>query len=291
MTKHKVGIIGCGFVGTAVSVGFEAVLKDKIEIREHDKYKPTESLETVVSKSDILFVCLPTPMNFETGECDTSIIETEVANIVKIAKKRKTIVIKSTVPPGTTSRLQDAHTAHDFVFNPEFLREKTFIQDFIDQDRIVLGYDTLDLNEKLANLYEDFAMKQKNAAEIVKCASSEAEMTKYVGNCFLATKVAFFNEIYEICKSAGIPYENVIKIVAMDNRIGASHTKVPGHDGQKGFGGSCFPKDLNSLIYFAKDHELDPMILETVWTKNLMVREQYDWEKLAQVNGNYEKKK
>jgi UDPglucose 6-dehydrogenase len=288
--KHKIGIIGCGFVGSAVSTGFQHFFSEsQMQILEHDKFKPTDSLDSVVNKSEILFICLPTPMNFETGECNLSIIETEVENINKIAKKRKVIVMKSTVPPGTTARLQEKYPKHVFVFNPEFLREKTFIQDFIEQDRIILGYTGIEGFEKLDSLYEDFTLFQKVPADIVKCMSSEAEMTKYVANCFLSTKVAFFNEIYEICKAAAIPYETVVKLVILDKRIGDSHTNVPGHDGLKGFGGSCFSKDINALMSYAKDLNIDPMILETVWTKNLLVREEYDWEKLSQVNGKYGK--
>lgn len=292
---HKVGIIGLGFVGTAVETGLQSVADIKI----YDKYKPSDSLEDVVNGSDILFVCLPTPMDQNTGMCDTSIIEQEVDNIVKVAKTKKTIVIKSTVPPGTTQKLNLKYKRkHIFVFNPEFLREKTFIQDFLDQDRIILGYESsypTDIGNfdvfihKLDKLYADFTKTQKKSAQIVKCPSAIAEMAKYIGNCFLATKVMFFNEMQEICKAANIDYNAAASLACMDNRIGWSHTKVPGDKGLYGFGGSCFPKDMNALIYFAKQHDIDPMIIESVWTKNLLIRQEYDWEKLAQVTGEYDK--
>ena len=138
--KHKIGIIGCGFVGSAISTGFETLLGDKIEIREYDKYKNTESLEGVVNNSNILFIALPTPMDFETGKCDTSIIENEIKHIVDIAEEQKIIVIKSTVPPGTTQRLNLKYNRkHIFVFNPEFLREKVAYRDFLRPDRHIVG--------------------------------------------------------------------------------------------------------------------------------------------------------
>lgn len=287
----KVGVIGVGFVGTAVSTGFEAVLGDKIEIREYDKFKNTESLEEVVKHSSVLFVCLPTPMDFDTGKCDTSIVEDGIREIDGI-QKGKYIVIKSTVPPGTTKRIAKQFPYQTFIFNPEFLTEKNFIKDFIEQDRVLLGY-TTDIvlrPDKVYSLYEEFFKQRKSPTRIYIADSSVCEMTKYMGNAFLSTKVSFCNEMKEICEASNINYEEVADLVALDKRIGYSHMKVPGHDGKHGFGGSCFPKDISALIKFAKDHEIDPMIVESVWTKNLLIREEYEWEKLAQVNGQYEKK-
>jgi UDPglucose 6-dehydrogenase len=291
--QHRVGVIGVGFVGTAVSVGLETVLGDAVEIREYDKYKDTESIDSVVNNSDIVFICLPTPMN-EDGSCDASIVMGGVREVAAYAKKRKTIVIKSTGPPGTTAFLRKEHPEHTILFNPEYLTEKSFIDDFIKQDRIIIGLDTTKpmQAQKLHELYTDFVAKQRNPKLTVihECDSTVAEMAKYVANSFLATKVMFFNEVYEICKSAGISYEDTVGIACLDKRIGTSHTKVPGDKGLFGFGGSCFPKDINELIYFAKQHDLDPMVIETAWTKNLMIRQEYDWEKLAQVTGAYKKK-
>ena len=287
---HKVGIIGLGFVGTAVETGFQSIADIKI----YDKYKPSDSLESTVKNSNILFVCLPTPM-LESGECDISIIEKEIDNIASIASKSKIIILKSTVPPGTTDRFQDKYPKHTFIFNPEFLTEKNFINDFLEQDRIILGTSNIMKDShnknilKVYKLYDDFIKTQGKPATIFDTSCKIAEMIKYIANCFLATKVMFFNEIYEICKAANIPFEDAVGLACMDERIGQSHSKVPGPDGQLGFGLSCFPKDLNSLMFFAKQLDVDPMILETVWTKNLLVRKEYDWEKLAQCNGNYTK--
>jgi nucleotide sugar dehydrogenase len=286
---HRIGIIGHGFVGVATESGLQRI--PDIEIRIYDKYKDTESLDAVVEYSDVLFVCVPTPMNFETGECNLSIVEEVVSKINEISPG-KSIVIKSTVPPGTTARLAQKYPRQNFVFNPEFLTEKNFVQDFINQDRIILGSACYfpGFDSEVFYLYKDFTKTQEKPANIKVTTSSVAEMVKYMGNCFLATKVAFCNEICEICQSLNIDYKQVYDLVSLDTRIGPSHMKVPGHDGKHGFGGSCFPKDLNALIHIAEEQGIDPLVLETVWTKNLLVREEREWEKLAQVTGKYEKK-
>lgn len=265
-----------------------------VEVREYDKFKDTESLESVVNNSHILFLCLPTPMN-EDGSCNTSIIEEVVGEIIKVAKKKKCIVIKSTVPPGTTKAFQEKYLdkGHDFAFNPEFLMQATFIDDFINQDRVFLGWTGKDPQsyELLNGLYEEFTLKQKIPAKIVNTTSKQAEMAKYIANSFLTTKVVFFNEMFQICNAAGIDYDKVIDLVKLDKRIGVSHMKVPGPDGQMGAGGPCFPKDTNAIIAFAKQIGVDPLVLEAVWTKNLLIREKHEWEELAQSNGRYDRKK
>lgn len=281
--KYKVGIIGLGFVGSACEVGFSQV-KD-CEVIGYDKYKPSNSLATVVDESNILFLCLPTPMN-EDGSCNTSIIEEVCEKINKLAKKSKTIVVKSTVPPGTTQKFSEKYKNHLFVFNPEFLTEANFIQDFLNQDRIILGYCNDCLPDKdsfadfLESFYCDFTKTQKNPAKIYITRSQEAEMLKNATNAFLAVKIAFCNEIYEICKQINIDYDSVVDLLKLDKRIGTSHMKVPGPDGQFMFGGKCIPKDLNSLINVARQLGVEPLVLDTVWSKNLLLRQNYDWEQI-----------
>ena len=107
--------------------------------------------------------------------------------------------------------------------------------------------------------------------------SDESELVKYTANCFLATKVMFFNEICKLSNSLGIDYDQVMRGVLSDSRIGKTHTQVPGPDGDYGFGGTCFPKDINALMRTMKDYLVDPRILEAVWEDNLSVREDWDW--------------
>lgn len=283
---HKVGIVGAGFVGTACEIGFQHVA----EINIYDKFKDTEPLQFVVDKSDILFICVPTPTDFETGKCDTSIVESVIQEIHEIADSPKCIVIKSTVPPKTTEKLQEKYDKHVFVFNPEFLTERNFIDDFKNQNRIILGCKYGRTNKdspyrKLTSLYASFIAKQNQNSgiyftKIIECTPDEAEMLKYISNTFLATKVAFFNEMFEICKASEIEYDNVTAMLGYDDRIGLGHTQVPGSDGQFGFSGKCFPKDLNALMFFAKENGVDPLIMESVWAKNLLIRDKHDWESI-----------
>ncbi len=289
--KHKIGVIGAGFVGTAVETGLQSVA----EVRVYDKFKSSESLYDVVNNSDVLFVCVPTPME-DSGHCDTSIVEEVCHDISRVAKERKAIVIKSTVPPGTTQMISNfLQGEHSVMFNPEFLTEKNFIQDFLEQDRIYIGCakecKSGDV-AKVLNLYEDFIKTQKEPAFLGETASAEAaELLKYATNAFLSTKVMFFNEIYNICENLNIDFEEVRATMVMDKRIGNTHTQVPGPDGNRGFGGKCFPKDISGLIALARDNDYEPLVIDTVWSANLLMREEYDWEEIkgATTDCAYEK--
>ena len=136
-------------------------------------------------------------------------------------------------------------------FNPEFLTEANYILDFKYQPLIVIGTDHDGLYNIIYDLYYDFNLKVNNNSQIVSGRTNEVEMFKYVANCFLATKVTFLNEIYQLCEATGIDYNNVANLAKMDKRLGSSHWRVPGPDGKLGFGGSCFPKDSNALAHFA----------------------------------------
>ena len=275
---HKVGCIGAGFVGTAVELGLESVA----EIRIYDKYKDTESLYSVVNNSDVIFICVPTPMDSE-GYCDTSIVEEVCCEVSSNATSRKSIVIKSTVPPGTTQGISKyLQGKHGLMFNPEFLTEKNFLNDFLEQDRIFIGPADECAEEdvsKVTALYESFVATQKTPASINKLdTAATAELLKYATNSFLATKVMFFNEIYDISNAVGVDFNSLTAAMKMDERIGKSHMAVPGPDGLRGFGSKCLPKDISALIELAGDFDLNPMVLDTVWSKNLLIREKYDWE-------------
>lgn len=243
----KVGVIGKGFVGNAVYENF----KDKFEVGVYDivESKKTHNFDELVEQFDYLFVCVPTPMS-DSGECDISLVEEVVANISKI-RKDKTVIIKSTVLPGTT-QLLSAKYGLNIAFNPEFLTEANSIHDFKYQPLIVVGADQQDLLEKVWQLYHQYITKTGGYMPLMKsCKSNEAEMFKYLANCFLATKVIFANEFKLLCDKLNIEYNNVADIARLDSRLGATHWSVPGPDGKMGFGGSCFPKDTSALISFA----------------------------------------
>ena len=281
MSDITLGIVGCGFVGSSMRTG----LCEKNKVETYDKYNQELStvndLEGLVSKSNILFVCLPTPMR-QDGSCDISLVEQTVFEIDKLTATNqcndKIVVIKSTVPPGTTYRLQQETSQFiDVIFNPEFLTEANHIEDFKNQKRIVLGGDNCKESlEKIKTMY----MKQFPEVPYVICGSLEAEITKYFCNCYLATKVSFANEMRQLCDSLNADYNRVVEASVYDTRIGTSHFSVPGPDGKRGFGGSCFPKDVNAMIYMMDEVGVKPQVLRAVWEKNLEVRPEKDWEKL-----------
>ena len=268
----KIGIIGQGFVGTAVREG----LKQHYDIHTYDlKEKCTcESILELVDESDVIFVCVPTPMK-KDGSCDISIVESVIDEIEDVDISGKIVVIKSTVPPGTTERLNKKYKNISVVFNPEFLTEANFIEDFKNQDRIIIG-GIRPASTKVRQLF----YKAFPNAHIIKTSSTIAEMVKYTTNCFLSTKVSFANEMKQICDKIDVDYDKVIEYATYDERLGKSHWSVPGPDGHYGFGGSCFPKDINALIRFSNDLGLWLHTLMGAWHTNCDVRPEEDWKEL-----------
>ncbi len=267
----EIGIIGQGFVGNAIYQKFKNYYDVKtfdIKGRIH-----CNSEENIVMNSEIVFICLPTPMNKDYS-CHTDIVEDAIKRIYKI-KTAKIIVIKSTVPPGTVKEWNIKYPEIDIVFNPEFLTEANAIQDFENQTRIILG-GPRKAATKLKTIYSKVFPK----STIVKTDSTYAEMVKYVTNSFLATKVAFANEMYQICEGLDVDYDKVIEYATYDERLGKSHWNVPGPDGDFGYGGHCFPKDVKALIALATDLDLSPRILTATDNKNNDVRENRDWENM-----------
>jgi len=269
----KIGIVGQGYVGTAIKVGFEP----HYELETYDKFdgdKSTCDLTELVETCEVIFVCVPTPMN-EDGSCHTDIVESVIKEIDTYANGLQIVVIKSTVPPGTTDRLDKKYDGVNVIFNPEFLTEANFVEDFKNQDRIILGGVRKGTN-KLRQIYS----KVFPTAHIIKTGSKTAEMVKYMTNSYLATKVSFANEIYQICQKIDIDYDKVVEYATLDERLGKTHLSVPGPDGDLGFGGHCLPKDLNALITFAQNLDLEPIVLETINWVNDKYRKNRDWEKM-----------
>ena len=268
----KVGIVGQGFVGSAIREG----LKSFHNVLTYDR-NPAKTmavtLDQVVNHGEIIFVCVPTPMRI-SGECDTRILENVVHEIDEIASKiksnTKTVVIKSTVPPGTTSRLDEKYKNIDVAFSPEFLTEANSFDDFKNQSRIIVGGTGA---KKVKQMFR----KPFPKIPIVITKSDTAEMVKYFINCFLASKVIFANQMYDICESTGIDYDKVCEYALLDKRIGSSHLAVPGPDGDTGYGGHCFPKDITAMIYYAEDFLVDSSFLRQVKKSNTTYRKNKDW--------------
>jgi len=271
----KIGILGQGYVGLAIKVGFQPYYSDLNYFDKFYKRKSSvKNLEKLVNCSDIIFICLPTPMK-KSGQCDTSIVRKEIGKINGFSNEKKIIVIKSTVPPGTTSDIDNENENIDVIFNPEFLTEANFLEDFKNQNRIILGG-----NKNPVDILKRVYLKVFPNTEIIKTDSKTSEMIKYLTNTFLATKVSFANEMKIICDKSNVDYEKVVQYALYDERLGKSHWSVPGPDNKLGFGGSCFPKDINALIYFAISEGVNPEVLKSVWATNLKVRPEKDWEKL-----------
>ena len=178
--------------------------------------------------------------------------------------------------PGSTQYFSEKFPKLNFVFNPEFLTEKNANYDFVNQSRIILG-GKKELTSKVAQLYN---LRFDNSIPIIETNFETAEMIKYMNNCFLATKVSFMNEMKMLADKSNVDWKVAVNGFALDKRVGSSHLDVPGHDGKLGFGGSCFPKDIQALIHYAKSLDVNVDTLIGVWKTNLKVRPEKDWEKL-----------
>lgn len=269
-----IGIVGQGFVGSAIKAGLEDFYP--IKTYDIDSEKCNSTLEGLVKESTIIFQCLPTPMK-QSGECDLSIVFESANNINNLCSgsEDKILIIKSTVPPGTTRIINEKCKNIDVIFSPEFLTEANSFGDFKNQSRIILGG-----FRPATTVVKMMFRKAFPQIPIVKTSAEIAETVKYFTNCFLASKVIFANEMYQICKSLSIDYDKVTEYALHDNRIGKSHLQVPGPDGDFGFGGHCFPKDLKSIIYEALKNGVEPTFLKEVNSKNNELRSDRDWERM-----------
>jgi len=257
---YKVGIMGIGMVGGALKEYFN---KKNLKPFLYDNGKNLGSLEEI-NQADIIFICVPTPFNKEKG-FDLSFVEKACQNI----KGEKIIVIKSTVLPGTTGKLQEKYFQHKFLFSPEFLTEATAKQDMECPDRQILGYtkESRDIAENVLQILPSAPFKKIIPA-------TEAEMVKYFSNTWFSTKVVFVSQIYKLCKKIGIDYEIVRECAAADKMVGPSHLDVH-HKGYFGYGGKCIPKDIRALIQLANEQGLDFMLHKTVEEiNNQLMKEQ-----------------
>jgi UDPglucose 6-dehydrogenase len=243
MVKNfKIGIVGVGVVGGAVKNYFE---KRGFKLLLYDKGKKMGAMNEV-NKADIVFICVPTPY-LEGKGFDLSCVKETCNGLLG----KKIVVIKSTVIPGTTEKLQKEYPQHKFLFNPEFLRELTSKQDMEYPDRQIIGY-----TKKSRSITGDILQILPSAPYKKIMLAGEAEMVKYFGNTWLSTKVIFANQIYDLCKKMKINYDNIAEATTADPRIGKSHLEIF-HGGYRGYGGKCFPKDMRALIEFADKQGVD----------------------------------
>lgn len=249
--QFTVGIIGLGMVGTPLKRYFE----------EYKKYKRGETLFLYdtdpkkkffddVNRARVIFICVPTPPKAD-GAVNLSAVDQAFSTL----RGEKIVVIKSTVPPGTSARYQKKFLRFKILFNPEFLTEKNAWNDFLRPDRQLVGW------TEQSNKEADRVLALLPTAPLVSpsralsMTSTETEIVKYASNMFLARKVTFANAIYDIASFHGGNYDRIRLGIAADPRIGSSHLAVM-HNGYRGYGGFCFPKDTDALIRHCDEHGL-----------------------------------
>ncbi|MDC3110204.1 hypothetical protein OA490_04505 [Flavobacteriales bacterium] len=266
MKKFDVGIIGNGFVGEAQAFAFSPT--SNVKIYDIDPKKSTHDLNEV-HQCDFVFICVPTPM-YKNGSQDQSYIN----DVLERSTKKPIYILKSTVIPGTTNQLIKKYRSKKIVFSPEFLTERTAKLDMLTQSRIIIGGE-----KKLTSLVRKLFSNRFMNKNIIETDAITSELIKYMNNTFLATKVSIMNEFKLLSQKIGANWNDAINGFAADGRIGDSHLHVPGPDGKLGYGGTCFPKDVNAFILFAKNNDVDLNTIIGGWKTNLYVRPEKDWEK------------
>lgn len=307
MSRATVGQVGYGFIGNAVVELFrphcDVVVYDKAGYEGRDRpprvgFSP--SIDTLVRNCEVIFVAVPTPMR-HNGECHTEIVESVLQDIQNAAIKMNRslnefiVVIKSTVPPGFTAKMQDRYALR-LLFSPEFLTEANAVRDFRSVNRVILGGDLEDARvvfKYFEGVWPDrqqatYVDHPDGPVQIIHCESAVAEMVKLSTNVHLTARVMVSNELYLICRSLGIPYDDVKLLTQLDRRIGLSHMNVPGPDGHLGYGGHCFVKDTQNLAFISADLGLcdpgsdddgsDTSLFHSLHRRNLGIREDRDWE-------------
>lgn len=269
----KISIIGSGVVGKATGMGFNDfgnqvifhdINKQTLTALENEGYVVTANMNEAISNSQVSFICVPTPTI--SGKMDLTYVKKATVNIAQSLLEKKEyhlIVVRSTVLPGTIRNkivpIIEKHSklkaGQDFgvCSNPEFAREESTLEDFLNSSRIVIG----ELDKRSGDLLESLYASFK--APIIRTDLETAEMIKYVANCFLATKISYFNEIYIISKKLGLDPHFIAEAVALDPRIGNY-----GIYGGRPFGGTCLPKDLEAFIDLATSNKIDPKLLHSV---------------------------
>ena len=267
-------IIGFGFVGKATYLLNNNDIKIFVYDINPDLCIPNGiNLEEVEKNVDLIFISLPTPLNID-GTCYTKLID-DVLNSIS----HDYIIIRSTIPVGYCD-------SKKVFFMPEFLTEKNWKNDFINNKNWIYGiYENCPkekeeifknrISELINSAYKNDSIKYN---QISFCSNKEAELTKLVRNTFLATKISYFNEIYDLTQKLNINYDRVVELVKSDERIGDTHMSCPGHDGRRGYGGTCFPKDTNSMYYQMIGHGIDSHIFEANLYRNEIIdRPERDW--------------
>ena len=260
MKITKIGIVGYGFVGKAVEFGFKNETNDIMIVDPYQGHHNIDALREF--KPEYIFVCVPTPME-DDGSVNSNIIQNVVGLLEDETFRSSTVIIKSTITPNIIKTLCQNRR---FVYNPEFLTERNAFDDFLNPDFHILGGHP-EYTKRVKNLYR--FNSNCNPAPYHYMTPEEASLAKYGINSFLALKVVWFNQWKDLADGVGARYNVVSSAIAADPRIGSSHMKVPGLDGKKGYGGSCFPKDTSAIVNYAETIGVDLSVLkEAVYSNN-----------------------
>jgi UDPglucose 6-dehydrogenase len=270
----KIGIIGHGFVGEALVHGIHHLAKEH-ELLIHDPNRTSEFGENVkiseMDKCSLVFICVPTPMDID-GKMDCSIIEDVFYKLSNI-EYEGVVVIKSTVTPVHVRYLINKFKCLRITTNPEFLTERVAKIDMMNTEWVIIGANKNDYSD----LYS-LSKYMWPQAEISIISPEAAMMVKYMCNIWFATKVSLMNEFYKLYEKIGNgDWEDVVKAFSTDFRVGKTHLQVPGPDGDKGWGGKCFPKDINALISIAKEYDLIHNVMSATIETNKIVRTNKNW--------------
>lgn len=275
---HKIGIIGYGFVGQATAKGFASSKKNKV--LWYDKFKSGDfTFDEVVKNSEFIFVSVPTPMFSDYSGMDMSIVEDVIESVAKkISGSEKIIILKSTSLPGTTAKMAKKFPKVNFAMNPEFLTQEKANSDFMNPTRTVIGVSEKRIGDRVKELYQTILSTDQ---PYYFMDTTSAELTKYMSNLMLASKILLANEFYALSEHVGADYNKVKEAVEADKRIG-TFLSVPGWDGDFGFGKACFPKDMIGILGFAKKNKIDMSALQAIWDKNIKIRKNREWEHMPQ---------
>ena len=265
-----IAIVGHGFVGKAVDYGFPDTMCEKHIV---DPLRNTSISDLDDQEIDLTFVCVPTPMG-EDGSINSSIIESVVNHLLKNVSGY--IVIKSTVTPDIISKLFAKDVMHRMIYNPEFLTEKSANEDFVNPFMHVFGGNP-NATAALEYIYKYYSICKP--CPTYHMSSTDASFVKYGINSFLATKVLWFNQFYDVVTKHGGNFGKIVGAITEDKRVGRSHTTVPGFDGKRGFGGACFPKDTTALLAFSKSLETEMSVLKEAIRANNNYRAPYEKDK------------
>lgn len=297
MREAVVGQVGYGFIGNAVVELFRPHCKVHVYDKAGYKGDPPDnvsflpSMDFLVAKAEVIFIAVPTPMK-PSGECHTGIVESVIQDIQNAALKIErdlgsfVVVIKSTVPPGFTKKMQEKYALR-ILFSPEFLTEANAVNDFKSSNRVLLGGDEDDARVVYKYFEGVWPDRQMNTFDgtnkdgpviIAQCDPTVAEMVKLSTNVHLTARVMISNELYLICEKLGIPYDEVKLLTQLDRRIGLSHMNVPGPDGHLGYGGHCFVKDTKNLAYISETLGDGESLFTALHERNLDIRKDRDWE-------------